>query len=137
MRCSSRQQLDEQAVDQQCTLAKALAPEEIRPGEFVSMLHEIVELPSFLWTADASVLPVDEPIRIRYVPEGGGIPMKVEAVCLPFVLVKLPVGGQQALDVRQCRLARLDRTYARTTWKMYRKFYSKRKRKRKRNGKRK
>jgi hypothetical protein len=131
MRPSRGQQLEQPSADAECTLAKPLAPEEIRPGDFVSMLHEIAELPSFFWCADATVLPANELIRIQYVPEGGGIPMKVKSVCLPFVLVKSPFGDQRTLDVRQCRLARLDGNYARTTWKSYKKSRGGRKSKRK------
>ena len=111
------------------TLAKALAPEEIRPGDFVAQLYLIAELPSFLWHADAATLPLDDPIRMRFVPDDGGIPMKVKSVCLPFVLVKLPTGKKQSLDVRLCRLARLDPAYAAVIWKGHRKARAKRKRK--------
>lgn len=135
MRSSSGQQLETQSADRRSTLAKVLAPEEVRPGDVVTMLHEIAELPSFLWCMDASLLPAEAPIRIQYVSDGGGIPLKVKSVCLPFVLVKLPYGGQQTLDVRQCRLARLDTAYARTAWKTYKKLRNKRKRNRNRNRK--
>lgn len=118
-----------------CTLAKALAPEDIQPGDFVTWLYVMAELPSFLWNADASTLPVEDPIRIQLVPEDGGIPMKVKSVCLPFILVKLPEGEKQSLDVRQCRLARLDRAFAKATWKALGKSRLKRKRRRKRNRK--
>lgn len=108
------------------TLAKALAPEEIRPGDYVTLLDEIAELPSFFWCADAATLPYDEPVRIRFRPQGGGVPLKVQSVCLPFVLVKHPRGEWRTLDVRTCRLARLHRSYARSAWKAHKKGQLKR-----------
>lgn len=110
-------------------MAKALAPEDILVGDFVTLLHTITELPSCLWCADASTLPLDEPIRIKYLPLEAGIPLKVKAVCLPFVLVKRPFGDRQTLDVRECRFARIDPQFASAAWKAHRKQSSKKKRK--------
>ena len=117
MGCSNQNHVDTQRAQNVCTLAKALAPEDVRPGDFVALLHVTAELPSFLWCTDAWSLPADEPMRIQFVPCGGGVPLKVQSVCLPFVLVKLPIGGRRTLDLRQCRLARLDRAYAKLAWK--------------------
>jgi hypothetical protein len=99
------------------SLAKPLAPEEIRCGDFVTALHAVYELPSFLWCADRTTLPAEEPVRIRLVASCGGLPWRVESVCLPFVLVKSPGGRATTLDVRRWQLARLDRQFARAAWK--------------------
>lgn len=99
------------------TLVKALAPEEICRGDYVTPLEEIAELPSFFWCADATVLPYDQPVRIRFVPSGRGGPLKVKRVCLPFVLLKHPKGERQTVDLRKYRLAQLGKAYARAAWK--------------------
>lgn len=126
MRSSQPTQLEDETSRVSSTLAKTLAPEEIQRGDFVTQLSVTCELPSFLWDADAATMPRDEPVRIRFVPECGGVPLKVRSVCLPFVLVKLPNGERQSLDVRKCRLARLDRAYAADAWKAYKKAKPKR-----------
>ena len=95
------------------TLAKALAPEEIRPGDFVAVLYQMYELPSYMWCADASLLPRDELVRIRMTPTEDPTPLKVSAVCLPFVLVREPCGRERGVDIRRQRLARLDKQFAR------------------------
>jgi hypothetical protein len=100
-------------------LAKSLAPEEIRPGDFVAVLHVTCELPSFLWCADALTLPCHEPVRIRFVPTSESVPLKVKQVCLPYVLVKSPSGHSRTLDVRRYRLARLPQRYAQAAWKAH------------------
>ena len=87
----------------------------------VLALHEIAELPSFYWCADAALHPRDELVRIRYIPTCEAVPLKVKSVCLPFVLVKSPRGERQTLDLRKCRLARLDPAYAAVAWKAYKK----------------
>ena len=102
------------------SLAKALAPEDVRAGDFVAILDEVYELPSFYWD-DGGATPREEMVRIRYTPTSEAVPMKVRAVCLPYVLVKQPCGGKRTLDVRKSRLARLDRGYARSAWKAYKK----------------
>lgn len=98
------------------TLAKALAPEDIHVGDYVMMLHTLSELPSCFWSADAVTLSIAEPVRIQYLPSPIDRPWKVDEVCLPFVLVKQPVGSKEILDVRQCRLARVDRRFAKAAW---------------------
>lgn len=92
--------------------ARPLAPEDIRRGDFVALLDEEIEIPSFWWHTDAALLPPDLPVRLRLIPRDEAVPLKVRQVCLPFVLAKHPVGNTRTLDVRRMRLARLDRHYA-------------------------
>ena len=99
-------------------MAKPLAPEEIRLGDFVSLLHIVYEVPSFFWCNDATTQPPEELVRLCCLPESAGVPLRVKSVCLPYVLVKHPGGGRRTLDVRRCRLARLDKKYATAAWKL-------------------
>ena len=103
------------------TLARTLAPEEIRAGDHVAILYEIVEVPSWYWCGDSTLASREEVVRIRYTPREDAVPLKVSSVCLPFVLVVEPRGGQRTLDVRRCRIARLDGSYAAMAWKAYKK----------------
>ncbi|MFO1023092.1 MAG: hypothetical protein U0903_20730 [Planctomycetales bacterium] len=98
-------------------LAKTLAPEDVRAGDYVAVLHEVVELPWFLMCHDSMTVPPEEMIRISTIPKGGGVPLRVRSVCLPFILVKTPSGGMRNLDVRRHKLARLDRSHALAVWK--------------------
>jgi hypothetical protein len=101
-------------------LAKALAPEEIEPGDYVAPLYVIVEWPS--WYRDTEVLgECSQPLQNAMLPTCEPVPMKVLAVCLPLVLVRTPTGEHGGIDVRRFRLARLERRYARLAWKAYRK----------------
>lgn len=112
-----RTKAERSRLNAESALARALAPEEIRAGEFVAVLYVISEWPSFFWDGDSALRPHDELVRICSTPSGESQPLKVRAVCLPFVLAKTPAGVQQTLDVRRCRLARLDRRYARAAWR--------------------
>ncbi len=118
---ANSQQAEELKTNGGCSLAKPLAPEEIRIGDFVSPLHVFYDLPSFFWCNDAATQPREQLVRLCYLPESGGVPLKVKSVCLPFVLVKRPSGGRQTLDVRKVRLARLDAKYAKAAWKLCKK----------------
>jgi hypothetical protein len=100
----------------EATLAKALAPEEIRAGDFVTPLYVIAEVPSYWWCAESWNQPFDEPVRIRFRAPSEGAPFKVRSVCLPFVLVKTAAGEQRTLDLRTYQLARLDRAHAKRAW---------------------
>jgi hypothetical protein len=102
-------------------LATTLAPEDIRPGAYVAIARICLEYPSYFWCDGSPLLPADEPVRIAWLPPGGGTPLRVEAVCLPFVLVKSPDGEAQTLDVRCVRLLKLTDGYAKRAWKRLKK----------------
>jgi len=51
------EQSGEQPSDTRSTLAKTLAPKEVRRGDCVTLPREIAEVPSFYWCADASLAP--------------------------------------------------------------------------------
>jgi hypothetical protein len=108
--------------------AKVLAPEDVRAGDYVALLHVVGELPSFLWCGGIGTIRPDEPVRVPFVPNDGGVPLRVRSVCLPFILVKGPSGDARHLDVRRHRLARLDRAHARAAWKACKKSRRKRER---------
>jgi len=118
---SSRQTECKSTTAAEATLAKALAPEDIRAGDFVTPLFVITELPSFWWSGEAWNLPHDQPVHIRLTYNCDGMPMRVKSVCLPFVLTKSPAGGQNTIDLRKCQVARLDKGYAKRAWKAYKK----------------
>lgn len=104
--------------DATATVSKPLAPEDVCAGDIVTVLSTITELPSFMWCADPSTLPADELVRVRHIPKDSGIPLKVTAVCLPFVLVRHPHGKPRIVDVRQSQLARLTQPYASICWRI-------------------
>ena len=103
------------------SLARSVAAEDLRRGDIVAILDEIYELPSFLWSCDTHLLPPQEPVRMKWRTTDNGRPLKVKAICLPFLLVKAPCGKAETLDVRKCQLVRLNRNYAKRVWKKLRK----------------
>ena len=107
----------ETTTSSETNVSRSLAAEDLRCGDFVAILHEIVEWPSFFWHCDGQLLPPDEPVRIQSRVDGGGTPLKVKAICLPFVFVKKPCGQHRILDVRQHRLVRLSSKYSEPVWK--------------------
>ena len=110
-------------------LAKTLPAEDIRRGDVVAILEMVYEYPSFLWSDDPHVLPPHEPVCVRWRSQHTKKPLKVKAICLPYILVKTPKGRHGTLDVRQCRLIRLSDCYARKAWKQFRKTGKKKSRK--------
>lgn len=98
-------------------MAKPLAPEDVRVGDFVAVLHRTYELPSFWWNAEAFQAPLDKPVRLQLIPDSAGEPLKVRAICLPFVFVKEPDGSQRTLDLRITHLARLHPDFAKAVCK--------------------
>ncbi|QDV69344.1 hypothetical protein Poly24_30590 [Rosistilla carotiformis] len=101
-------------------VAARVAGEDIQPGDFVTVLTELVELPSFLWACSSLTLPAEEPIAFRFRPQETGKPLKVFTVCLPFVYAKNDRGAVVTIDTRLKQLVRLDRQCARKVWKQLR-----------------
>jgi hypothetical protein len=99
------------------SVARSIAPDDLQCGDFVSILHEIVEWPSFFWSCDPQLWPPGQPVRVQQLGSDGGTPLKVKAICLPFVFVKSPNGQHRTLDVRQHKLVRLNKDYSETVWK--------------------
>lgn len=109
-------------VSKSCTsVAARIAGEDIQRGDFVTVLNEIIELPSFLWCCSSSTLSTDETVRLRTMPHDAGQPMKVVAVCLPFVYTREAQGKLSTLDTRRQQLVRLDLKTGRSMWKRMRK----------------
>ena len=98
------------------SIAAMVAPEDLRRGDFIAVLSEVIELPSFLWT---ETIPSarSELVRVRRLPTEDRSPLKVKAICLPFIFVRLPSGQFQTIDVRLASLVRLEKRYAKAVWK--------------------
>src|SRR5436305_14075311 len=79
------------------SIAAVVAPEDLRRGNFVAVLSEIIELPTFLW-AETLSSGRGEMVRIRRLPTENRAPLKIKAICLPFVFVKRPNGQFQTID---------------------------------------
>ena len=97
---------------QESTLAKTLAPEDIRVGDQVVLLRQTFELCSFYWSCDPNLLPPEAPVRVELMPRHVRAPAKVKAVCLPLVLVRFKNGTHEQWDVRQMTLGKVDKAYA-------------------------
>jgi hypothetical protein len=98
-----------------CTAARRIAPEDIAPGCYIAVLRENCEfirgvfcdVPARLTVEQVATLPDEEDLA----------PMKVIAVCLPFVLVQKPDGKCRTLDVRAFTVAALDLRFARLAFR--------------------
>lgn len=98
-------------------IARTLAPEDIRPGAYVAVLHVVDEfLPHPLFLDDVKWKSA-APIRVRWLPSDASTPMKVKAVCLPFVFARTPDGKHHSLDVRRHELAAVPEAYAREVFR--------------------
>jgi hypothetical protein len=98
--------------DSEIELAASVAPEDLRCGDSVAILSLVHEYPSFFWCCDSTISSRHEPVRVSYTWPDGGIPLKIKAICLPFVFVKDPSGQHRHLDTRLYRLVRLTPGYA-------------------------
>jgi len=98
-------------------LARPLAPEEIRRGQYVTPLNEFVEMPSFLWPFLDSELKPSDLVRIRIKSGEGGIPLRVKSICLPFVSVQTPQQEIRVLDLRRVQLVRLSTEFGKSVTK--------------------
>lgn len=98
-------------------LAACVAPEDLNFGDYVAALNVVYQFPSYMWCCDSAPVEPHEPVMVQFRAPGAGTPLKIKAICLPFVFVKCPNGTVQTLDVRQIQLVRLNSEYASTVWK--------------------
>lgn len=104
-------------LSNETVLARPLAPEEIRRGQYVTLLDEIVELPSFLWTLPGDDLKPNELVRMKIKSGEGGIPLRVKSICLPFISVQTPQQETRVLDLRKVQLVRLSPEFGKSVSK--------------------
>ena len=98
------------------TVAATIAGEDVSCGDFVAMLTTIYEAPSYLWDGCGASMQPHELVRLRMIPSDAGFPLKVFAVCLPFLYAKNSIGELKVLDLRQQQIVRLDRRCAKEVW---------------------
>ena len=98
------------------TMSRLLPPEDIEVGQYVSVLHVVGESMPWDFELDATWRQ-RSPVRTLWLPDRGGVPLRVVEVCLPFVLVERPSGRHRTLDVRRYRLARVSDRYGREVFK--------------------
>ena len=82
--------------DVSTTVAATVAGEDIHFGDYVTCSSATCEVPSYMW--DQAMLPAAELVRLKVIPSDAGVPLKVFAVCLPFVYAKdsPQLGGARA-----------------------------------------
>jgi hypothetical protein len=99
------------------TAAATVAGEDLACGDYVALLTQAVDFPSFLWDSCGVSLSPHEMVRLRMIPTTAGHPLKVFAICLPFVYAKMPSGEIATIDTRRIQLVRLDRKCAKVIWR--------------------
>lgn len=99
------------------SLAASVAPEDLQCGDYVAILNVVYEYPSFLWCCDETTVSRDKPVRVQCLAPDGGTPLRVKAICLPFVFLKTPAGRSHTVDVRQVQFVRLHADFAKLVWK--------------------
>ena len=102
--------------------------EDIACGDFVALLNETVDVPSYLWDFSGTSLSPHELVRLKLIPGDAGQPLRVIEICLPFVYAKSPNGETTTIDIRRLQLVRLDRKCAKAVWKKLRSKLKKKKR---------
>jgi hypothetical protein len=97
--------------------AATIAGEDLAVGDYVAVLNEMVCFPSFLWDGCGASLSPYELVRLKIIPDTAGHPLRVVAVCLPFVYAKTPSGETSTFDTRRVQLVKLHRKCAKVIWK--------------------
>ena len=100
--------------DVSTTVAATVAGEDIHCGDYVTCSSATCEVPSYMW--DQAMLPAAELVRLKIIPSDAGVPLKVFAVCLPFVYAKDTCGDVQTLDLRRQQIVRLNLDCAKEVW---------------------
>jgi hypothetical protein len=100
-------------------MARAVAAEDLRAGDYIYVLGELLEMVPLLIDAERWQNP--ESVKLMVLPHSGLEPMKIVEVCLPVLLVKDKSGKCETLDARLFRFARLPDRFGRKVFKRLRK----------------
>ncbi len=98
---------------QQVKVAKQLRADDIRVGEYVAVLCETYEWPAVFCSG---VFDAPTVHRATLVPNHTEDPVRIEAVCVPFVFVVDTAGKHRVLDLRRVRLARVSGGFGRAVF---------------------
>lgn len=98
-------------MTQEITAIKRLAPEDIAPGLFIAITGKYDEVMPY-WLFDSVPARGVEYLRVPSIDCADGEPLRILAVCLPFVLTEEADGRTRTLDIRQHMLASVDEMYA-------------------------
>lgn len=107
----------DQTRREQYALTRPLAPEDIEPGMYVSVLRCVVDrwpspfCDSASWTSG--------PVQHEVVPPFGSMPLRVVGVCLPFVMAQRPDGSHWTGDVRRARFGLLSDRFGAESFKRF------------------
>ena len=118
----------------QTETVKTLAPEDIRVGQYVMELRMIVEFPRI--PCDGDEWKSIRTVRLALTPWCTGEPMRVRALCLPFVRVKYANGRHGTVDVRRWELAAVTDAYGEAIFARAKRKRRKKKRRKRREKKR-
>ncbi|MGP1310525.1 MAG: hypothetical protein ACTS27_10040 [Phycisphaerales bacterium] len=96
------------------TAASSLAPEDVRPGMYVAVLREKHDHECAIeWKSEFHAGRKSVRYRCVDIPEPSeNQPVFVEAVCVPFVLVRGSGDASRVLDLRRVDLIRLKKAFA-------------------------
>lgn len=100
------------------SVAARVAGEDLKPGDYIALSRETLELPSFFWCGTSTMGSQDEPVRIHLLSRDSGSPFKIITVCLPFIYAKKPSGAIVTFDLRRSELLRLDASKGRKVFKL-------------------
>ncbi len=105
------------SIDSECvtSVAATVAGEDLRCGDFITLLNATFEIPSYMW--DQALLSPSEIVRLKMIPSEAGVPLKVFGVCLPFVYAKNSQGEIKTLDLRREQVVRLNGECAEDVWR--------------------
>lgn len=87
------------------------SPEDLRVGEFFTITHTLIELLPDTLEPKVGGGEVDL-VRATCMPHDAGVPMKVIAVCLPFVIAEYANHHRVVVDTRRHALVKVDAGYA-------------------------
>ena len=105
-------------TDQVSTPAvRRLGPEDLQRGQYVTVMQRTGQSLNYHLFCESPEHPSVTVERYAYLPKQAGQPLKVLALCIPFVLVKTARGKCHMLDLRRVDLALLSDDFGRAAFK--------------------
>ncbi len=96
------------------SVSRQLRPDDIRVGDYVAVLNV-----SYEWAGFSCMDPTGNPGQVQratLIPNKTSPPVRIEAVCVPFLFVVDVKGKRHMVDMRRVKLARVSRRFGNTVF---------------------
>ncbi len=99
--------------DNGISVVRQVRADDVCVGDYVVVMHESYDFVSMACFSDADSTKVE---RVTVLPNETKPPVRIEAVCVPFLMVKAVGGKRTMVDMRRVQLGQVSSRFGRSVF---------------------